>query len=818
VKVFIAETQEESYGRAVFNYWRRRHLVKESDSSDEIDLMGKTNTPEEWVDRGSYYYRMATSDQLNHAALRLAIKCFENGGDEIQATKAKAYLEFAEFEETFRQNRSRRWRSSPAFKRRSYMVAKLLMDTKEIELLSRAALCLVRIGKEETSRAARLFECHGIWHYRKFGHFLSKPSETAIASFSYSGKLYKKAGKYVDAFRCLVASGGAIEMRQAVDLLREHQYSFSTDFNKLASAWSGHDNEAIKYWKEKEASKEMATVGLAITDIAEVAAHTCCARNDEEGLIVALSAVSSGSHRIRICQELDGGSPELPWSDSPSPRHETQRDIKDKSNGKGSIDVGKLISTKLGGGKEASRFLESRGQLLEAADLLSSHDMSADNERQIFRLKLLYLELMMFETPENVRSESLSSLEALAHSLSKASNGIPDLQPSELAVLGLCRLRLKPNDPREAVNAYKLCKESGNVLYLSDAVSLILQQRNGMETMSSKEISGSDDTWETFRIIERTVMQLQQISRDLRSNNVDVRTQFQSNSYYHLQSIPQYSNLLELSTATSRLGKPLKDANAKLPVVSSALSSPLVARIDKEKAYEILAFSVWMRSIYLLEEYDLLIDNMIPAPARYLRLGLKSEDETGSNRVHEQTLFWQLTQVRAIVNQYIVTGCKIGKNTFRTDILEATLKQAESNKLDFLTDLQKDVSRTLAPIIIVPSGSRPSQGLSNRSSYKELTLYLTHDVLKMMFEDQEMRYDSLDVQTQRSDFEGLFRLWQLASLNGNEDILEKKMKRLENVEDFDDDQIGKLCIGSRTKFEKTQGKESRVKSVTHVFR
>ena len=823
VKVFIAETQEESCGDAIYNYFKRRRLIKQSSSSDEIELMGKTNTSEEWCDRGLYYYRMATADELNRAALKLAIKCFENGGDEKLASKSKAYLDFAEFDEDVRQNRSRRWRSSSDFKRRSYTVAQMLMETQEMELLGRAALCLARIGKQESSRAAKLFECHGIWYYRKFGHYFSKPPETATTSFSYGGRLYKKAGKYVDAFRCLLASGGSQEIREANDLLRDHHDLFSSpaEFKNVVATWNGQRNEAIKYWREKGSSKKVASVGLTMTDVAEVAARSFYSKNDEEGLAIAISAVPSTSQRIRICHDLDADShhavQKLPWASSIDVLQDNKSKRSITKEGENAIDMGNLILTKLGGGEEASRFLESRGRLMEASELLSTSDLLSDHKSRIFRLKLLYLELMLFETPEKIRSGYLSSLQELSTSLSKASKEIEDLGIDEHAILGLCRLRIKPNDPREAINAYKLCQESGNVLFLSEAISLILQQRNAMETLKSKEISGSDDVWEHFTIIEHTAVQLQQLARDLRSNS-DSLSQLQAHSYYHLKPIPHYADLLEISTVTSRFGSPLKASSVNLSAISSGSSSHLVASIDKRKAYDIIALSVWLQSIYLVEEYDRLIDNMIPSPSRFLRLGLTlNVENTGLDRA-EQHRFWRMTQIRALASNIVVSGCHAGKNMFRTEIFKDSLNQAEQNKFELLKRLREDVWRTMSPILMISADRRPPQLLSTASQGSKLALYLTENIVKMLFDEQEKEFDRLELRKQRSSFGELFRLWQLASLSENKVILEEKMKVLENTNDVDETEIEKFFIPTRTKFESGEGKERKVKAATHVFR
>lgn len=823
VKVFIAETDQNSYGKAMFNYWRRRRLVEESGAGDEIQIMGKTNTRQEWADRGAYYYRMAkgwVSDQSS-AALRLAVKCFEKGGEIEKRDQAKAYLAFAEFDEAYKQGQGRlaaRQSNSAEFKHRSYDVAMQLIQTKDMELLGRAGLCLARIGPEESKRSAQIFELHGLMHYREFGHHLSKPVDAEIESFIYASRLFERSGSYVDAWRCLIASGGEKELKRAKGLILKHFDLFSKDsFKHVAASWNGEMNDAVKYWTHKSNDKNIAAISLAVTDVAEAAARAFYHDGDEEGLLLALSTISSISDRIQLCQKLDVNLQQrlgkLPWSrDLVATRgHEAGT-----NRAESGIDVGHLISSKLGGGDEAAGFLESRGQLLSAADKLSAVESSIDYRPKVFRLKSFYLELMA-EGPEKARQDHKTSIETLAKSLTRDMDELPDLRLREKAALSLSIAKLKSSDPREAVNAFKLCKASKNTLLLSDALCLIVQQRNATKTLASKAVTGSDDIWAHFVLVSNTIDQIQEMSRDLRANTGKLHIISQGEAYFHLDPVPHNPKLLITHAATNvRLSKAFKDAKMDLPVVSSASSSSLMAVIEKEKTYEVIALCVWMRSLELLEQYSNHLDFEMPNSCPFMRVGLSCKCDA-PHSAQDQALFYQMTQVRTLVSQAIIAGCNTGKCSFPDASFDHSLRDAEATIRQCLEVLERIVSRSVAPVeLFMPTDSAERKTISDRLAQGSSSLFLTTGVVGLMYDHQRHHWDNLELVKQKSSLEELVRLWSLSAAARQDKGLSSQFDNLEDVVAASSD-ISKgdkfYYIESRTKLD---GK--MLKSVDHVFR
>ena len=258
VNIFIAETDTDS-SRPMFNYFQRRKsicavcfcwphfttisshtsfiglhielirlgcvvdVLSNKDNAEEeglsgVRVFGAMNTVEDWRSRGEYYLRNAEGER-QIGCLRLAAKCFDKAGDPSCRDYALAFLSFTELED---QDPSKlRGKHGVELKEKLYAITEQLLEARDVNFLSKAALCLLRTGEQE-EYTAQLFELYGRLCYTQ--RICDDEGETTlplaqslheIKYFSYAAKLFAKCSSQrgnkfelsLDAFRNYVSAG-----------------------------------------------------------------------------------------------------------------------------------------------------------------------------------------------------------------------------------------------------------------------------------------------------------------------------------------------------------------------------------------------------------------------------------------------------------------------------------------------------------------------------------------------------------------------------------------------------------------------------------
>ena len=253
INVFIAETNKD-FSRPMFNYFQRRCVVDVWMGNDSMDneglssvrVFGAMNTLEDWRSRGEYYLRNAEGERQIRC-LRLAAKCFDKAGEPKRRDYALAFLSFIEIEKQDQAERftntKLRGKHSVELKEKLYMITEQLLEARDLEFLSKSALCLLKTA-EQDEYTAQLFELYARLCYTRRicdeGGDATLPLAQSLHEekyFSYAAQLFAKCSQQrggvfelaLHAFRkyiCAAAYDDAAELITSGELLIEDCGSF----------------------------------------------------------------------------------------------------------------------------------------------------------------------------------------------------------------------------------------------------------------------------------------------------------------------------------------------------------------------------------------------------------------------------------------------------------------------------------------------------------------------------------------------------------------------------------------------------------------
>ena len=672
VNVFIAERDVE-LARPMFEYFTRRRVVEVANNRkrEGIRVFGKMNTIKDWRERGEYYLENA-SGQRKKGCLRLASKCFEKAGEESRKNYALAFLSFVEIEEEQEGAiLKRRDKQNIARRQRLYAIAARLLEAKDLIFLDKAALCLLQADDSERPRSAEMFELYARLRYSermtKNSRHVQRPSTHERQYFSYAGKLYAGCASMqqishrdrreflVRGFRNLLRSGSKSDLEQAAMLIESNLQSSRKDFAKLASMCTpceeNRNDPLAHYQTEIHNSKDGVVVRQALEKLAKISCRFFYSDDDTKGMRAALEIIPP-SEKIPVLHSLESDPKRFiqatPWAGHSAFSSVIGLPTDKNDNSPTMMDVTNMLVKELllqDNHQRASEILETRGQLLKAADILI---LLADNTEnspartrlagKIADLKARYVELILqCQAWEKNFGDLCSIIESAESFLSGLSRSlVPD---TLLMSIGMSKAKLEMGDSHIT---HSLC--DGHVLWQCDSImQAVSNSRVGFKHFFSK--LPSNNVWDGVSYVTNCAREIEEAATILLRPTSNKRNETSSiisqvESYFGLSQyqlnpkrVSAFSATnLKLLQAVQECRKYIEISNLDLP----DWTDKLVLVFDREHIHSVLAHSLYNKAsgLLLLVEKYLKEEETKCCPCDSSRFGTKCHNGSKCKQSH----------------------------------------------------------------------------------------------------------------------------------------------------------------------------------------
>ena len=230
VNVFVAETNS-NLSSPMFTYFKQRNVVKQDEQRSEMAVFGKMSSNEDWLARGESYMRHASGDGNIIGNIKRAVKCFEKAGEQKRMRNAQLALDVHKQQENLTSKQD--LRSNPQQREKLYEMATKLLEAKDVDLLDKAGLCLLRSGDIERKRCAEMFELSANLSYARRNKKDAKPDKIEQRLYNYAGEFYQ------ELFNEEEMGDGTISL---VNAIRNYLFSGSMDNWKKASDMISHNS------------------------------------------------------------------------------------------------------------------------------------------------------------------------------------------------------------------------------------------------------------------------------------------------------------------------------------------------------------------------------------------------------------------------------------------------------------------------------------------------------------------------------------------------------------------------------------------------